>query len=255
MNHASTLLERTSLANGFLLRIQLADSPLSCQPGQYYLLNCGASGTLTLRRPLFPSHIAPSTLTFWGYPLHDNGLAWLLTQPDGAPIDLLGPLGKGFTVHMQQQRLLLVAEGPSIAPVLSLIQPHLERGGSVGLLLEAATADDLLPPSVLPPAVEYYTATADGSAGQPGDLSELWRSMLPWADLVCAAGSWPFLQRLKRIIGEVRFSSGSGFCQALAPVPLPCGIGACLACLVNTGRGWHRACQRGPIFDLAELAP
>jgi dihydroorotate dehydrogenase electron transfer subunit len=193
-------------------------------------------------------------LTFWGHPAQDAGLAWLRKQPVQSPVDLLGPLGNGFAVHMQQQHLLLVSESVHVAPLLALIGPQLGRGGSVGLLMEGATHADLLPAAVLPPAVEYYTATADGSAGHPGDLSDLLPTFLSWADLVCAAGSTPFLRRLKRAIGETRFSSGAGLAQVLAPVPLPCGIGACLACLVDTGRGWCRACQRGPVFDLVELA-
>jgi hypothetical protein len=76
---------------------------------------------------------------------------------------------------------------------------------------------------------------------------------MPWADALATAGSTGFLRRLQRRIDEVRPQPCRGFAQAVAPVPLPCGAGACLACLVDTGRGHHRACQRGPVFDLAEL--
>jgi hypothetical protein len=78
---------------------------------------------------------------------------------------------------------------------------------------------------------------------------------LQWADLVCAAGSLDFLHGLRQQIDEARYGLRSGFAQALAPVPLHCGVGACLACLVSSGsdRGWHRACVRGPVFDLTEL--
>lgn len=253
MDYTGTLQHHVPLGHGFLLRVQLAVADSTCQPGQFYLLRRSFDTPHTLRRPLFPSHIDGRTLSFWGHPLHDTGLAWLCAQPVDAPVDLLGPFGKGFAVHRQQQRLLLVAEGVHVAALLALIGPQLGRGGSVGLLVEGATHADLLPAAALPPAVEYYSATADGSAGHPGNLSDLLPAFLRWADLVCAAGSAPFLGRLKRAIGETRFSAGAGFAQVLAPAPLPCGIGACLACLVDTGRGWHRACQRGPVFDLVEL--
>lgn len=239
---------------GVLLRVHLPGAPAACQPGQFYMLRCGPPGGHLLRRPLFPSHIAESELTFWGQPAHDTGLAWLAAQPSETAVDLMGPFGKGFVVHPQQQRLLLVAEAAHVAAPLALIGPHLGRGGSVGLLLQGATQAELLPASALPPAVEYYSATADGSAGHHGHLDELLPTFLVWADLVCGAGSAPFLGRLKRAIHAVRVAAGAGFAQVVAPVSLPCGIGACLACLVDTGRGWHRACQRGPVFDLVELA-
>ncbi len=249
-----TLRDCIPLSQGVLLRVQLADPAATGQPGQFYLLRCGGAGPYLLRRPLFPSDIDRDSLTFWGRPAYDPGLAWLAAQPLETPVDLLGPFGKGFVVHPQPQRLLLVAEAAHVGALLALIGPHLGRGSSVGLLLQGATQAELLPASALPPAVEYYSATADGSAGHPGNLDELLPTFLLWADLVCAAGAASFLGRLKRAIGATRFGVGAGFAQVVAPVPLPCGIGACLACLVDTGRGWHRACQRGPVFDLVELA-
>ena len=222
------------------------------------MLRCGTQWTPYLRRPLFPASIEGRTVTFWGVPAHDDGLAWLALQPEGSILDLLGPFGKGFSIHAHDQRLLLVAEAPYSSPLLALIAPQLARQGGVGFLMEAATAADLLPPALLPPAVEYYTATADQTAGHDPTLDAALDRALPWTDRLCAAGSPHFLHRLKHKISAVR-SAGpagtlhAGFAQALAPVPLPCGIGACLACLVDTGRGTHRACQRGPVFDLTEL--
>lgn len=231
---------------GVLVRVHVPATPA---PGQFYLL----AGASFLRRPLFPSHIDGDIVSFWGDPAASRAIAWLAAQPLGAAVDLLGPLGKGFSIHPTQQRLLLAAEGRAVAPLLALIGPQLDRNGSVELLLEARTASDLLPAALLAPAVEYYTATADGSAGHVGSLEEPLRGDLLWADAVAAAGSPAFLRRLAALVREVRFSA-AGFAQVIAPVDLPCGVGACLACLVEGGRGWHRACQRGPVFDLVELA-
>lgn len=237
---------------GVLVRVRVPATPgerLACQPGQFYLL---ADGSF-LRRCLFPSHIDGDILSFWGHPWANHAIAWLATQPVGAALDLLGPLGRGFSIHPAQRRLLLVAEDRAVSPLLALIGPQLDRQGSVELLLEAKTAGDLLPAALLAPAVEYYTATTDGSAGHPGTLEEPLRAALLWADAVAAAGSPAFLRRLGGLLHEVRFGAGAGFAQVVAPVDLPCGVGACLACLVESGHGWHRACQRGPVFDLVEL--
>jgi len=124
-----------------------------------------------------------------------------------------------------------VAEAPYSSPLLALIAPQLARQGGVGFLMEAATAADLLPPALLPPAVEYYTATADQTAGHDPTLDAALDRALPWTDRLCAAGSTHFLHRLKHKISAVR-SAGpagtlhAGFAQALAPVPLPCGMPA-----------------------------
>ncbi len=211
-----------------------------------------------LRQALFPARIEGTTVTFWGVPARDAGLAWLAAQPEGSSLDLLGPFGKGFSLHPHDRRLLLVAEAQWAGSLLALIGVQLARQGGVGLLVEASAAEDVLPPALLPPAVEYHTAAADRTTGHDQALDAMLKWALPWADKLCAAGSRGFLSRLKQKVASAR-SAGppdtlrGGFAQALAPVPLPCGVGACLACLVDTGRGTHRACQRGPVFDLAEL--
>lgn len=253
-DHAARILDRVQLGQGWLVRVHYQDAHRTCGPGQFLLLRCGSDWTPYLRKPLFPSSIQDHLLTFWGNPVLDPAIMWMLDQADGTALDFLGPLGNGYVVHRQQGRLLLVAQWPYLAPVLSLVEPQLAQQGSVGLLLEAPRTEDLLPPSALPPAVEYYTATADSSVGHAGPLTDLLLQALPWADLVCAAGSLDFIRGLKRLIGDVRLGMRAGFAQVLAPVPLACGVGACLACLVDSGRGWHRACKRGPVFDLAELA-
>lgn len=248
------LAERTELGAGLLLRVQGPRDLLACRPGQFLMLRCGPAWTPYLRRALFPVEMRADSLALWIDSLADEGLAWLSRRPVGDALDLIGPLGKGFTLQPQQRRLLLVAEATHVAPLLAVMQAQLGRQGSVTLLVHAATARDLLPPGALPPAVEYYTATADGSAGDGDVLDLALAQAVVWADALCAAGSAPFLRRLQRRMGEVRPQPLRGFAQVVAPVPLPCGAGACLACLVDTGRGHHRACQRGPVFDLTELA-
>lgn len=254
MTHETVLAEWTELSNGLVLRVQASAALLACRPGQFFLLRCGPSWSPYLRRALFPVQVRSDGLTFWIHSLADEGLAWLSRRRLGDVLDLIGPLGKGFTLQPQQRRLLLVAEAAHVAPLLALMQTQLERQGSVALLVQAATAAELLPPGALPPSVEYYTATADGSAGDADVLETPLERAVPWADGLAAAGSAPFLRRLQRRLGEMRPQPYRGFAQAVAPVPLSCGAGACLACLVDTGRGYHRACQRGPVFDLAELA-
>lgn len=253
LGSSAVLFSRSQLHGGLQAQVLLGHNARQCQPGQFFLLRCGAGWPPYLRRALFPAAIGEQTVTFWGDPERDERFRWLASWPVGRPLDLWGPLGRGFSVHGQQRRLVLVAEGQTVIPLLALIEPQLARQGSVGLFLQASTASELLPSAMLPPDVEYYTATGDGSAGQQRNLDEMLAKALAWADLVCAAGSTGFLRRLRSQIERTRFALGRGFAQVLAPVSLPCGVGACLGCLVAAGRGWHRACVRGPVFDLIEL--
>lgn len=231
-----------------------AEGLWSCQPGQFYLLRSDTAWSPYLRRALFPTSIDPTELGFLVAPSSDPGLAWLAAQPIGTALDLIGPQGRGFSFQEHQRRLLLAAEAASVAALLALIPPALARQASITLLLHAHQRADLLPSSALPPAVEYFTACDDPLPGQPASLDDELTRALSWADGLYLAGSPAFLQRARSAVIEARFAITRGFAQAVAPVSLPCGVGACLACLVDTGRGLHRACMRGPVFDLGDLA-
>ncbi|MEZ4769866.1 MAG: hypothetical protein R2844_15720 [Caldilineales bacterium] len=254
MAPTASIRSRSDLGNSLAIRVGCDDGWATCQPGQFYLLRAGTSWTPYLRRALFPFFIDPNELGFLIRPGHDIAAGWLAAQPVGSALDLIGPLGKGFVADDQQRRILLAAENSSLAVLLPLIPPALARQASVVVLHHAHRSADLLPASVLPPAVEYYTSCDEPSPGQPSTMEDELERALSWADGLFLAGPASFLARTKTSVAAVRFAVNRGFAQAVAPAPLRCGVGACLACLVDTGRGRHRACVRGPVFDLGDLA-
>ena len=55
---------------------------------------------------------------------------------------------------------------------------------------------------------------------------------------------FPFVQVTTREAGQ----NPAGLIQALLTAPMPCGVGACQACWVETARGRQQVCQQGPVF-------
>jgi dihydroorotate dehydrogenase electron transfer subunit len=53
--------------------------------------------------------------------------------------------------------------------------------------------------------------------------------------------------------GKLRWERG--FAQAIVAGPMPCGLGTCLACPLETRDGPRLRCKDGPVFDLRELRP
>ena len=51
----------------------------------------------------------------------------------------------------------------------------------------------------------------------------------------------------------VRYEISRGFVQALYPATFLCGNGACQTCVADVAGGRRRVCQRGPVFDLADV--
>ena len=166
---AAVLESRTVLGNWLRLQVRQTSGQWFCQPGQFFLLRCGDSWSPYLRRPLFPTLGNSDNLTFLIPIGTDSALDWLAGQPLGAPLDLVGPLGNGVSIHAQQRRLLLVGEGAATVSLLALIGPQLDRDASVGLLLQAESRTGLLPAQSAPtatPRLRLHPPTASAAAAR-----------------------------------------------------------------------------------------
>lgn len=223
-------------------------------PGQFWLVRCGDAATYLLRRPVFPLQTGGGHFQILLRPTTDPGLAWLMSRRNGDFLDVIGPLGQGFNLPTGARNLLLVSDGPPLAPLLGVLDTALERGQSVALALGAKRAAALYPLNLLPPAVEFYAATRDGSAGNRGAVVDMLPDVLGWADTLAATGSATLFHALQQQITRVRLINQPGFAGALiAPRLLACGVGACWRCAVPTTAGPRLACTDGPVFDLARL--
>jgi aerobic-type carbon monoxide dehydrogenase small subunit (CoxS/CutS family) len=52
-------------------------------------------------------------------------------------------------------------------------------------------------------------------------------------------------------VRRVRMNVPEGYAYGLFQPPMPCGVGACGACLVRSGGEDVAACVDGPAFDLS----
>lgn len=254
--------------------------------GRYWLARLGAQSAAErysqwqyyFRRPLFATEVRADTASipdsgeivcdiwYMNFPLQvalphdgrprtpalhargDDGYAWLAQLPAGASLNLLGPLGRGFRLQPGSRNYLLAADEADVSALLPLIDPVLDAGGRVALLVRTSQMPAALV-NRLPLAVEVHgAATADEWASTLHDL-------LPWADQLCAVASLDACGALAHAVRHARFHLEAEFAQVLVNAPLYCGIGACLACVVPLASGGlSRACIHGPVFDLSRLA-
>ncbi len=234
--------------------------------GRYFLARCAeevdgerTDWSLYLRRPLYAvQQRAPVQLPGDEWLLHlppdeDPGHGWLRRRSEGASIDLLGPFGNGFSLPESGRNLLILADltdNPGwLALLLALLEPMLDRGGRVTLLLRLDGSLDEAALSHLPIAVEIHTAP-DESAWE-----QALATAIPWADQICAGVGRGRYTALAQAIQAKRFRLEEGFCQVLVQADILCAVGACLACVIPTANGGiTRACTHGPVFDLTRLA-
>jgi len=232
--------------------------------GRYWLARCGVQTEaarwnewqIYWRRPLFgviarPGLTAAEGDTWECYlPLNgDPGYDWLLRQPVGQPINLLGPFGQGFTLQPNSRNLLLLTDAVRAPLLFGLCDTMLDQGGRVTLLIQgAAEAITTLTP-LLPIPVEVRQATTEAAWTQ--QIAEL----TPWADQVCVALPHAHLSTVAGLIRQHRFRVDATFAQVLVEADLLCGVGACLACVVPVrDAGYTRACVHGPVMSLINIA-
>jgi dihydroorotate dehydrogenase electron transfer subunit len=237
-------------------RLTLSAPDLSPQlmPGQFLLLRCADRFTCYLRRPVFPSPMDDQLLTLLLYPDPDPGLAWLLTRQPGDILDVVGPLGTGFSLPNRLRNLLLVSDGQVIDPLLGQMSRAINVGVSVTLALGGSRNSGLYPVTALPPVVEFQAATLDGSLGHRGPVTDLLPSLLGWADAVCAVGSTKLYRALKMQLEKTRLRAEANYLFGLVkPYQMACGVGVCLSCVLETEAGLKLSCIDGPVFDLTTL--
>ena len=226
------------------------------QPGQFLLLRCGDGFDPLLRRALSIHRIGSpesgSEGSGWAvlYSLHGPGTAYLRQRKPGDTLDVLGPLGRGFSVHGSSRNLLLVANGWGVSPLVALAEQQVGRGRSVVLLAGAPNAALQYPAALLPPEVEFVVATDDGSAGHKGNIAAVVPQFWSWADEVYACGSMSMYSALARATEGLWPGKAV---QVLAEAPMACGVGACFGCTVETRRGMKLACRDGPRIYLRDL--
>jgi dihydroorotate dehydrogenase electron transfer subunit len=235
----------------------LAPAPLmsGITPGQFVEILCRDHGSWDplLRRPysIFAVDQETSTFTLLARP-YGRGSAWLCAQPVGTVLDVLGPLGTGFSIAEKSRNLLLVAGGVGAAPLVLLAREATRRRLNVTYLLGGMTATALLDPAYLPDAVEYVVATDDGTQGHHGFVTDLMGEYVSWADQVFACGPEPMLGSLRRQVLVHRFGDRPTV-QVSVERAMACGVGACLGCVVETTRGMKPSCVDGPVFDMDEV--
>ncbi len=260
--HEPVIIERREFGTLALLTLHAPELARAAKPGQLALARCApaASADPLLRRALFfaGADATTGTLQLLVAP-EERGLAWLAAQPAGARLDLYGPVGAGFTLDGRTRNLLLVGAGQALPALIFLASVAVARQVAVVLLAAGAT-DTLPPPFLLPPDVEYETSD-EGEAGLSGLLGGTARSPLPalsgspvaWADQLCLALSEPLVAPVSAAVSAGKLRWERGFAQAALAGPMPCGLGTCQGCLIETRAGLRLRCKDGPIFDLRDL--
>jgi dihydroorotate dehydrogenase electron transfer subunit len=229
------------------------------QPGQFVAIAVGGPNSSMVLRRAFAIYSATPSGEFAGtiqfvVAAHGPGTQWLVQQPAGAMLDIVGPLGKAFPLPTDPVPAVLVGGGYGSAPLIALAHALLEAGSEVEMIIGAASADRLFGELVARRTVGKVSVTTDdGSAGIEGLVTDLLPSTIQriGAQVVYACGPMGML----RAVGEVARKHAIP-AQVAVEESMACGIGVCMTCVLpvrgTDGKSrFVRSCVDGPVF-LAE---
>jgi hypothetical protein len=152
-------------------------------------------------------------------------------QP-GTELALFGPLGNGFRLPADVQRLALITLGNTNSRLLPLVNTLKSAQASITLF------SDINSPQ-LPPDLEAYPTQ---------DLPE----SLAWADYFAVDAPIESLEKIATLINQSTQSLSVLRGQILVQTDMPCcGLGKCGVCALRIKRSWKLSCEDGPVFDLS----
>ncbi|MCU1693803.1 MAG: dihydroorotate oxidase electron transfer subunit [Frankiales bacterium] len=183
------------------------------------------------------------------FAVHGKGTAWLSQQGPGAKLDVVGPLGKPFSLPTSPVTATLVGGGYGSAPLLPLATALKERGCRVDVVLGAGSSDRLfgqLEAKRLSTAMAV--TTDDGSVGTKGRVSDVLPALLEKSDVVYACGPMAML----RAVSDLATARGIPS-QVAVEESMACGIGVCMTCVLpvvgdDDVTRMVRSCVEGPVF-------
>jgi dihydroorotate dehydrogenase electron transfer subunit len=242
-----------------LMQVEAPGIAVAAQPGQFITVRCGS---FTLRRP-FSVHQVSSQEIALLFKVTGKGTLWLSQRQRGDKVDILGPLGNGFTIEPKSKNLLLVAGGIGIAPLVFLMQ-YASSQHQITLIHGTSTAAQLYPFSFvgkkrsklspLPNGVQFIPVTEDGSIGRKGMATDILPDFLDWADQVYACGPVGMYKAMAEMsLRAKRINFKLAKCQVSLEVRMGCGFGACYGCTINTKKGLKQVCRDGPVFELNNI--
>ncbi|TCO68523.1 dihydroorotate dehydrogenase electron transfer subunit [Marinisporobacter balticus] len=244
------VLENIEIAsNIYKIEIEKVEMLQNIKAGQFLNIKC--DDALLLRRPISISYVETDRI---GLVIRKSGKGTvvLCNKRKGEMLDVLGPLGNGFTIDEKEQRVIVIGGGIGTAPLLELVK-RLE-GKDVTVLLGYKTE-----PYLVNEFEEYVrdvkVATEDGSFGHKGYVTELFIEAIKEnsAEMVYACGPEIMLKEVQRICSKYEVKSQISIEERMA-----CGVGACLVCTCKVkaeekGVKYVRTCKDGPVFSGEEV--
>lgn len=236
--------------NNFLIQLTTEELPEGIMPGQFVNILIDNSPSTFLRRPfsIFDVDYKSNTLSII-VKVAGKGSEKLTEKTVGSPVDMVYPLGNGFTVPQQEADYLLVGGGVGVAPLYMLAREMNSKGIKPSILLGARSKEDHILIEEFRALGTVFLTTDDGSLETKGFVTDhsVWHEKGSFKKIFCC-GPEPMMKAVARKASALDID-----CEVSLENMMACGFGVCLCCVTGTKEGNKCVCTEGPVFNTKDL--
>jgi len=239
-----------------LFSIETREIADRASPGQFLMIKISSQFDPLLRRPISIHARENSRLEIF-FQVAGRGTEILAEKEAGDTLNILGPLGKGFSIdeRLKGKRVLCVGGGRGIAPLYFLAKELRGLGASPIVLYGGNTEADIPLRTKFEEAhLPVFCSTDDGSFGFRGFVTGLAAREIEAHPPAFLFGCGPeeMMKTASRLAESYDIAA-----EFSLESHMGCGIGACWGCVKRIRRGgqegWVKVCEEGPVFPRDEI--
>lgn len=242
------------------LVLDCSEEAAAAQPGQFFQLLCPhpVGEQPFLRRPmsLYGADPDKRQVAFL-YKVTGAGTRGLDTLKPGDSLDIMGPLGVGFTLDEAHRHIVAVGRGAGLATLAPLAAAAKAKGIKVTAIFSARRPELLVSVELFRSHGAAAIAVTDSEqTSGPANVERILRREIAEGrcDAFFTCGSSRLMRVQQRLAREFGLPGQVAMEQQMA-----CGIGLCYCCVrdfnVDGEIVNRRVCWDGPVFDLMEALP
>ena len=254
--HKGTVVDNKKVGSYFVLTATAAEIPNEFKPGNFVAVAIGDERSSLILRRAFSIYQVNDRGVYGGtidivVSPHGPGTDYLANLKRNDAINLVGPLGKPFSLPKDPVPCVLVGGGYGAAPLFTLAEALTARGCRVYFVLGASTQEKLF--GMLEArriSTSLSVTTDDGSAGQMGKVTDVLPDAIKKSNaaVVYACGPMKMLQAVAEVATLHGIVSQTSVEESMA-----CGIGVCMTCVLpiigdDGVTRMLRSCVDGPAF-------
>ncbi|MEA4854463.1 MAG: dihydroorotate dehydrogenase electron transfer subunit [Christensenella sp.] len=234
--------------NTYLMKLTCAQEAIRIfRAGQFMHIEIPHARELLLRRPISINYVdVKRKEVHIVYNAIGKGTRLLTLCRPGDMLDILMPLGNGFTLPEDAKKIWLIGGGVGIAPLKSIHCNYPDKEYSA--FLGYRNADCVYQVQDFEKFAKTYVTTDDGSFGTKGFCTQVLADQLKseTPDMILACGPTPFFRSLAKVVGDV---------PTLVSLEqrMGCGTGGCAVCACSIRGEYKKVCLNGPVFPIKEV--